>query len=197
MTFQQFKRIVAIPLFCALFVWRIVEYPHFYSKTLWFLECMLYAVLVFNYVTRLPVVSSAQGFYELVVPYVAAATPFVVFFLPVNPAVRHFPQVFLAGQCLLIVGTLLTVVGMATLGRSFSISVEARALVTHGIYRWMRHPIYVGECVAVTGVAVIRFHMAAFVVVATFVVLQMWRARLEERKLGETFEEYAKLLAKK
>lgn len=175
---------------CALFlVWRASEYAAFWSKTLWALETALYGVLVFSYVTRLPAISPARGWRELVAPYLIAALPFAVFVLPVNR--EALPRTFIAGQLLLLVGTVITVVGMATLGRSFSISVEARAPVTSGLYRYIRHPVYAGEMISVVGVALIRLSWISVALTAAFWALQARRAGWEEQKLVRTFASYA------
>src|SRR6267378_7789766 len=58
-----------------------------------------------------------------------------------------------------IVATLLTTIGsvgaliaLCQLGRSFSIMAESRQLVTTGPYRFVRHPLYLVEEIAMVGV---------------------------------------------
>ena len=46
------------------------------------------------------------------------------------------------------VGLIIMVIGLASLGRSFGIMPRARGLVQSGLYRWVRHPIYLGEFLA-------------------------------------------------
>jgi protein-S-isoprenylcysteine O-methyltransferase Ste14 len=46
---------------------------------------------------------------------------------------------------LLLDGNALAVLVMVQHGRSFSIMAEARQLVTSGVYRWVRHPLYLAE----------------------------------------------------
>ena len=161
----------------------------FWSKSLWVLETSLYAVLLFNYLTRLPAISPARGLREMVAPYLIAALPFAVFLQPVNQ--EALPRTFIPGQMLLLAGTLLAVTGMATLGRSFSISVEARAPVTGGVYRFIRHPVYLGELVAVTGVALIRLSWLSTALLVACWVSQIVRAGWEEEKLARAFPAYA------
>jgi protein-S-isoprenylcysteine O-methyltransferase Ste14 len=187
--FQRAKRGFALVI-CALFLaWRASEYLHFYSKTVWALETALYGVLVWNYVTRLPAVDPARGVRDLAAPYLIAALPFAVFFLP--PTARIDSAAFIGGQILIGVGTAVTVAAMATLRRSFSISVEARAPVTTGLYRFVRHPVYLGEIVSVLGVMWIRLAPLPIGLTVLFVALQCLRARWEEEKLARVFPEYA------
>ena len=53
---------------------------------------------------------------------------------------------------LLLGGNALAVLVLLQLGRSFSIMAEARQLVTAGVYRWVRHPLYLAEELAVIGI---------------------------------------------
>jgi protein-S-isoprenylcysteine O-methyltransferase Ste14 len=53
---------------------------------------------------------------------------------------------------LLLGGNALAVLVPVQLGRSFSIMAEARRLVTSGVYRWVRHPLYLAEELAVIGI---------------------------------------------
>jgi protein-S-isoprenylcysteine O-methyltransferase Ste14 len=83
--------------------------------------------------------------------------------------------------------TALTAWGLWTLRRSFSITVEARALVTRGPYRLVRHPVYLGEAVSAAAVALWRPSAANLALALLFAALQLWRARMEERKLARAF----------
>ena len=53
---------------------------------------------------------------------------------------------------LLLGGNALAVLVLVQLGRSFSVMAEARRLVTSGVYRWVRHPLYLAEELAVIGI---------------------------------------------
>ena len=86
--------------------------------------------------------------------------------------------------------TVLTVCGMWTLRRSFSITVEARELVVSGPYRWVRHPIYLGEMLAAAAVAVWRFSWISAMILCLFIAFQLVRARMEEEKLKRNFPDY-------
>lgn len=89
------------------------------------------------------------------------------------------------------VATFLTVWGIWTLRRSFSITVDARTMVVAGPYRLVRHPVYLGEMLATAGVAVLHFSPLNLLLVFCFITLQLVRARMEERKLSCNFPEYS------
>src|SRR5262249_17514739 len=60
---------------------------------------------------------------------------------------------YLASLLLIIGGTLFAICAALVLGRSISLFPEARRLVTSGPYALVRHPLYLGEIVAISGVA--------------------------------------------
>jgi protein-S-isoprenylcysteine O-methyltransferase Ste14 len=89
-----------------------------------------------------------------------------------------------------MLGSFLTLWGLWTLRRSFSITVEVRSLVLKGPYRWIRHPIYLGEILTAGIVMMWRFSWINVLIWTVFVFIQIVRARLEERKLSAFFPEY-------
>jgi len=57
----------------------------------------------------------------------------------------------LVGQIITVLGLLIALWAMWTLGRSFGVAPADRGLVREGPYRWLRHPMYLGELVALSG----------------------------------------------
>ena len=99
------------------------------------------------------------------------------------------------------VGLALGVIGLAgviaaryTLGRSFSVTPQARALVTTGIYSRIRNPIYVSGEVLLIGVAIMLWKLSLLLVFLLVIPMQIWRARSEARvledKFGDEYREY-------
>ena len=70
--------------------------------------------------------------------------------------------------------------------------VEARFLVTNGLYKYIRHPLYLGEIVSYLGVLALRFSIENLIIYIIFLVCQTVRARIEENKLENEFPEYKK-----
>jgi len=92
---------------------------------------------------------------------------------------------------LMLAGTLLAAWSALTLGRSFSLLPQARRLITHGPYRYVRHPIYLGGLLITLGEVWLRFSPLVIVLNVVFVLAQIVRLRYEEALLEETFPEYA------
>ena len=97
----------------------------------------------------------------------------------------------IAGNALLVVGLLFSIVSVAFLGRCFGVLPDVRGLVTRGPYRFVRHPLYLGELASVLGIAIGSTNWKPAVVVwAVCVGLQVVRTRYEEDGLRAEFPEY-------
>jgi protein-S-isoprenylcysteine O-methyltransferase Ste14 len=79
---------------------------------------------------------------------------------------------------------------LLTLRRSFSVFPEARRLVTHGPYGWVRHPLYSVYLVSYVLVALPRLSVAALLVAGFAIAAQVFRSRREEDVLRSVFPEY-------
>ena len=80
------------------------------------------------------------------------------------------------------------------LGTSFSVTPQARELVTHGVCSKIRNPIYLFSAVLVTAILVALQYRYAFLLLA--VPMQIIRARQESRvleaKFGDEYRSYGK-----
>ena len=100
------------------------------------------------------------------------------------------PVAALVSASLTIAGSALAVVVLAQLRGSFSIMAESRELVTTGVYRIVRHPLYLAEEIAAIGVAMQFFSPWTALVLAVQIGFQLRRMRNEEVVLTATFPEY-------
>ena len=96
-----------------------------------------------------------------------------------------------------VVSTVLTLAGNAfavlvltQLRGSFSIMAEARELVTAGVYRLVRHPLYLAEEIAAIGVVMQFFSPWTAPILALQIGFQLRRMRNEEVILAANFPEY-------
>jgi protein-S-isoprenylcysteine O-methyltransferase Ste14 len=85
-----------------------------------------------------------------------------------------------AGAPLLLVGGLLALASVRALGRG-------RELVTHGPYRWVRHPYFLGILVMLLGAIVAMRSLPALILFYPAVRVTLVRARREEHNLGLRF----------
>jgi protein-S-isoprenylcysteine O-methyltransferase Ste14 len=100
------------------------------------------------------------------------------------------PVAALVSALLTTAGSALAVVVLAQLRGSFSVMAESRELVTAGVYRIVRHPLYLAEEIAAIGVAMQFFSPWTALVLAVQIGFQLRRMRNEEVVLTATFPEY-------
>ena len=119
----------------------------------------------------------------VVVPLVALLLYFFV------PGVREQPWTILriAGAMLAVTAYVLFVTARLQLGKSFSVSPQAKALVTHGLYSRIRNPIYVFVGVMWFGLIVALRLYRLFVPLVVLLVMQVFRSGRESRVLQERF----------
>jgi protein-S-isoprenylcysteine O-methyltransferase Ste14 len=104
--------------------------------------------------------------------------------------------VYLVSLLSIIGGTLFAVWATATLARSFSIMPEARRLVTSGPYRFVRHPLYLGEFVVLSGLALQHLMPWSLLLLGVQSVFQFERMKSEEGVLARAFPDYADYAAR-
>lgn len=92
---------------------------------------------------------------------------------------------------LIVFGGIATLSSLLFLGRSFSVTPQARVLVIAGPYSLVRHPMYVGNIAALLGLALLIDSPQAFGLFFICASLQVWRATYEDKILAANFNEYA------
>jgi protein-S-isoprenylcysteine O-methyltransferase Ste14 len=96
-----------------------------------------------------------------------------------------------AALFLSIVCSALWLLARQQLGDAFSVAPEARRLVTLGLYSRIRHPIYVFGTLAFLFVVLALQGWFALIIWVIVILIQVGRARREERVLVDMFgEEY-------
>ena len=110
------------------------------------------------------------------------------------PIARDPAALRVAGAAIYTLGLLTALTARLQLGRNWSdiekaSLMENHALVAHGLYRWVRHPIYAGDVLLLLGLelALNSWGAAGVVVLALYVRRQ---AMSEERALLQTLPGY-------
>lgn len=91
------------------------------------------------------------------------------------------------GEGLVVVAVCFTLAAVLCLGTCFGVLPEVRGLVTRGPYRFVRHPVYVGEIAAFAGFVIASQHLVNIVALVVFCAAQAARLRMEEAALSEAF----------
>jgi protein-S-isoprenylcysteine O-methyltransferase Ste14 len=91
---------------------------------------------------------------------------------------------------LTMIGNVGAIVALSQLGRSFSIMAETRRLVTTGPYRFVRHPLYLAEEIAMVGVFMQFASVWTALLLVAQIAFQLRRIHNEELVLTTSFPEY-------
>lgn len=103
------------------------------------------------------------------------------------PSTLAYASLFLSICCAVV-----WFIARRQLGDAFSVTAQARHLVTRGLYSRIRHPIYVFGTMAFLFVVLALQGWPALFIWAIVIFIQVLRVRREERVLADTFgAEYA------
>jgi protein-S-isoprenylcysteine O-methyltransferase Ste14 len=118
-------------------------------------------------------------------PLSVAATMYAAFFFVLlrTDTIRFVPE--LVGVGIIALGLSWEVYSKVTLGRSFGLLPAHRKVVLGGPYRVVRHPIYFGYLVHNTGWLLTNFHWFNVVILATLLLVQVYRIQREELVLSQ------------
>jgi protein-S-isoprenylcysteine O-methyltransferase Ste14 len=129
------------------------------------------------------------------VAFAACAVAMTAVIVFADPS-RSTPEgVVLAGDLVAVAFCVWLSVSVVFLGRCFGVLPEARGLVTTGPYRFIRHPVYLGEIGACVGLTIAAPSPGNGGVLAALIIAQLVRMRLEERALTSAFPRYASYAA--
>ena len=132
--------------------------------------------------------SDDSSFWTLVILQLLSASLLLglIFAVPGPWDLQRFGGAILAFVSLCLLG-----ISRFQLGRSFSVTPQARALVTRGIYSRIRNPIYVFSGLMIAGIILVLHRPALWFSLGVLIPIQIVRAKREARVLEEHFgEEY-------
>jgi protein-S-isoprenylcysteine O-methyltransferase Ste14 len=160
---------------------------------------LIYRVLLVTYNVLLVILllarSDAKATSSSMLPRIAAyAGTFGPFLLGFAESSEVTPGLALVGVSLQAAGMAFVVYSLSILRRSFGVAPQVRELVRHGPYRYIRHPLYVGEIVALTGAVLVGPSWQKLLILGVTAALQVYRAVQEERLMSRHDEDYAQYM---
>jgi protein-S-isoprenylcysteine O-methyltransferase Ste14 len=192
---------------------RLASYylTHEISYILFYLTALAFDVLVFfSFVIRTEAKERPKGFWEVWFPLMTVFIPVTGFTLLFIPEIRGvlpgYPEGMLdmltkispiypffmsmLGFVVGFIGVAFSIWSLSYLKRSFGLRAAVRELVTRGPYKVVRHPLYFGEILHILGIAILSAKPAALGLFIVAVMMQIVRARVEEKKFLNTLPEY-------
>jgi protein-S-isoprenylcysteine O-methyltransferase Ste14 len=145
-------------------------------------------LIIFMTLVRLKPLNTARGWEPR---FSALMGTFLTCLLPLLPQTEISPTLQIISIVLIVCGFSLSIWVARWLGRSLSVTAQARKLITRGPYAIVRHPLYLTEEIAVVGLILSHFSLEAMLLGAVQWAFQLRRMANEERVLRSTFSEYA------
>jgi protein-S-isoprenylcysteine O-methyltransferase Ste14 len=103
-------------------------------------------------------------------------------------------SIHILGLAILLPSAVLIVLARIQLGNSFSITPQATALVTHGLYSRIRNPVYVFGLFLFAGLILYLNRPIYLVLLIPILIIQVVRAKREARvleaKFGDAYRQY-------
>jgi protein-S-isoprenylcysteine O-methyltransferase Ste14 len=182
------------------------------SYLLYFVTALAFDFLTFySFVVRGSAKSRPRGFWENVFPLITVFVPVIGFTLLFLPQVRQYVPGYspatlemlrgitpmygfylnILGFAIGFAGASFSIWAISHLKRSFGLRTAVRQLVTSGPYARIRHPLYLGEITHILGIAILSGTPVGLYLFVFAVVMQVARAKIEERKFVRTLPEYA------
>ncbi|MGA2624155.1 MAG: isoprenylcysteine carboxylmethyltransferase family protein [Bacteroidota bacterium] len=104
-----------------------------------------------------------------------------------------------SGLSLIVIGLIVRWIAILTLRKYFTVDVSIvsdHRIVTHGLYRWVRHPSYAGSLLSFLGLGIcFSCWVSTLVVFLPILVAFIYRIRVEEKVLaaylGDEYGQYS------
>ena len=96
------------------------------------------------------------------------------------------------GALIFIIGLVITVNAQMTLKRNYSSMLrirEGHQLITHGIYKYVRHPVYTGTLLRTFAIPIYTTSLLGFLFALVGIPLFIYRIGVEEQMLIEEFSD--------
>lgn len=193
-------RLIAVPIF-ALFMWIniFVVYkeikillPIDPIKSLGLIHHLLlicfYALIILFYFLRSSASTTTRSLGAKVIAIFTCCLPFT--FPLLNSSILENSKILFMSNLIMAFGMFFSIYALFVLGKNFSIIPQVRGLVQSGPYRIIRHPLYAGEVISISGIFLVRPSIATMAMFLLIILCQVYRAFQEEVLLNSIFPEY-------
>jgi protein-S-isoprenylcysteine O-methyltransferase Ste14 len=152
-----------------------------------FCIAVFYMLLALLIMTRPPAKAQADGLLPRIAAFVGTYLPWTItFFGKTDQALPN-----LMSTAFVLTGMIMMLVTIRHLGRSFSLVPQARFVVQTGPYRWIKHPLYLAEEIAILGVVLQYLTPVTVIVLVLHIGIQVCRILYEEDLLRRNCPEYS------
>jgi protein-S-isoprenylcysteine O-methyltransferase Ste14 len=145
-------------------------------------------VLLSFYVSRFRPISKYSSWNPKITALLGTLFTYLLLLTPRAPADAFWDSL---STLLVLIGSTTAILVVVDLGRSLSIMPEARKLVTSGLYRRIRHPLYFAEEIAIIGFYLQFRSWQTLPILVIHFYFQIRRMDWEEGILAKAFPEYA------
>ncbi len=185
-------------IFKSLSSLEINQVPFLSQMIVTFILAFVNSFVGFLLIIRKRPLQKPKGFLEIFIPIVSTYFWITYNAIPYIPKKLNFYMVSMnkllffsfTGSIIVIAGCVISAIAVFNLKRSFSVLVQVRNIVKHGLYRYVRHPIYFGYVITAIGLSMTSPQFFFIFLSLIHVILLVFRAHLEEEKLAAYSQEY-------
>ena len=176
----------------------------FNTMFLQFIMIFLNLIVILGLLLRRNLYKKPEDWQDVFIPLITTFNLIVLNSIPYLPSTGNvlfvpgalLPWTSLIGTIIEIIGLSITYIALYNLRYSFGIFVQVRDIVTKGLYRFVRHPIYLGYILDCLGFTIISCRLYYFIFFIISIFLYVYRACLEEKKLSQYSSEYREYMKK-
>lgn len=167
---------VTIVALWSLLVWRVLQSPNHMAPLVLIAETSVALVVLF----RRPTERISMRLGDWLLAATATYAPLLIV-----PSAELWPVLEVPAVALILFGNVVQISGKLFLRRSFGIAPANRGIKRDGLYRFVRHPIYVGYLFTHIGILLIMPSLVNLVIYAIGWWAQILRIQAEEAWLTQ------------